>query len=165
MFSCLSASPNMRETTLPEAMLDTAIYQLDNEYIFDELIYRRGLFSADIYRLAKQQGYERRYTVYADSADPKAIAELRLLGMKVSKADKGGDGIAFGIQRMQEKRINITRRSTNLIEEFRSYKWADDKNGKSTNTPIDAHNHGIDGIRYYFTTTKKATGRYFTGGT
>ena len=49
---------------------------------------------------------------------------------------------------MQEYEICITRRSTNLIKEFKNYTYRQDKEGKWLNEPIDCYNHGIDGIRY-----------------
>jgi len=49
---------------------------------------------------------------------------------------------------MKRFKINVTERSINLRKEFKKYKWAEDKNGKATNKPIDAYNHGIDACRY-----------------
>ena len=84
--------------------------------------------------------------VVCDSAEPKSIAELVKLGAKAIKApDKE---INSGLQLMKEFKINITQNSTNLIKEFRNYKWAEDKNGEQLNKPVDAWNHGIDAIRY-----------------
>jgi phage terminase large subunit len=138
----------------------TAIYELDNEYYFDELIYRTGLTNQDIAKLCKEVGVNSEY-IYADSAEPKSIQELKNAGIKITGAEKGADSVMYGIQRMQEKPFNVTKRSTNLIKELRSYTWAKDKAGQTLNKPIDAFNHSIDGIRYFFTTTKKYTGKYF----
>jgi phage terminase large subunit len=49
---------------------------------------------------------------------------------------------------MKRYKINITRRSTNTIKEFRNYKWAVDSTGKTLNVPVDFFNHSIDPIRY-----------------
>jgi len=138
----------------------TAIYEQDNEYYFDELIYRTGLTNQDIAKLCKEVGVKNEY-IYADSAEPKSIQELKNAGIKITGAEKGADSVMYGIQRMQEKPFNVTKRSTNLIKELRSYTWAKDKSGQTLNKPIDAFNHSIDGIRYFFTTTKKYTGKYF----
>ncbi|WP_366512853.1 terminase large subunit [Kordia sp.] len=51
---------------------------------------------------------------------------------------------------MQQKKIYITSRSTNIILEFRNYCWDQDKNGNFLETPIDEYNHAIDAIRYVF---------------
>ena len=49
---------------------------------------------------------------------------------------------------MQRYKIHITKRSGNLIREFKNYKWKEDQAGKATNEPIDKFNHGIDAVRY-----------------
>ena len=49
---------------------------------------------------------------------------------------------------MQEYKLVITKRSTNVIKEFRNYTYQQDKEGKWLNTPIDVWNHAIDAIRY-----------------
>ena len=54
-----------------------------------------------------------------------------------------------GLSKMLEYKIKITRRSVNLIKEFRNYTYLQDKDGKWLNEPIDAYNHGIDAVRYY----------------
>ena len=38
--------------------------------------------------------------------------------------------------------------SLNAIKEFRSYKWATDKNGDVLNVPVKVNDHLIDATRY-----------------
>jgi phage terminase large subunit len=97
-------------------------------------------------------GVTRYDTITADSAEQKSNEDLRVLGWRVVDAKKGADSIRFGIGIMQELEINITKRSANLIDEFRRYTWSVDRDGGSTNKPIDKYNHGIDAIRYHFQT-------------
>lgn len=141
----------------------TAIYQHDGTYIYDEVLYSTGLLNSDISRLMTERNVNKSQVIYADSAEPKSIAELRRLGWKVLGADKGKDSINFGISKMQEHRFKVTESSINLIKEFRNYTWATDRNGISINKPIDAYNHGIDGIRYYHATKSKNYGKYVIG--
>ena len=62
--------------------------------------------------------------IYADSAEPKSIAELKRYGYYVLKgADKGRDSINYGINILQQYNFKVTSRSTNLIKELRSYVW------------------------------------------
>lgn len=49
---------------------------------------------------------------------------------------------------MQELKIRVTKRSTNVLKEFRNYTYRQNKDGKWLNEPIDAYNHAIDAIRY-----------------
>ena len=124
----------------------TAVYQYDGELILDEIIYKTGLLNSDIAKIMKQEGI--RSEIIADSAEPKSIKEITRYGFRVTPAKKGKDSILYGINILQEYRIRITKRSTNIINEFDRYEWKKDKEGNATNTPIDNHNHAIDGIRY-----------------
>ena len=118
----------------------------DSIYL-DELIYRTGLRNSDISRLIKNQGITNE-PIYADSAEPKTIDDLYLMGHNVHPTVKGKDSIKYGIDLIKQYTIKVTKRSTNLIKEFRNYTWAKDKDGKNLNAPVDAFNHGIDAVRY-----------------
>ena len=133
----------------------TDIYFYNNEYIFDERIYRTGLTNPDIWREFKSLNMDNLIYTIADSAEPKSIQELSHLGMKIQGATKGADSIMFGVQKMQEVNFSVTSNSLNLIKELRSYTWATDKEGNKLNKPIDNHNHAIDGIRYFFNSKPK----------
>lgn len=133
----------------------TAIYTLDNKYYFDEVIYQTGLTNGEIAKLFKAKGGDIYTTIYADSAEPKSIKELNDYGLNVVDALKGRDSIMYGIQKMQQDRFYVSKQSVNLIKELRNYVWDTDKSGTKLNKPIDAFNHCIDGIRYYFTTKDK----------
>lgn len=125
-----------------------ACYKLDNNIIFDELIYRTGLLNSDIANLLKNYNVGK-IPIYADSAEPKSIAELKRYGYYVKGADKGRDSINYGINILQQYNFKVTSRSTNLIKELRSYVWDKDRTGNTLNKPIDAFNHGIDAMRYF----------------
>ena len=133
----------------------TDIYLYNNEYIFDERIYRTGLTNPDIWREFKSLDMDNSIYTIADSAEPKSIQELTHLGMKIQGAIKGADSIVFGIQKIQEINFSVTSNSLNLIKELRSYTWAVDKEGNKLNKPIDNFNHAIDGIRYFFNSRPK----------
>lgn len=133
----------------------TDIYMYNNEYIFDERIYKTNLTNPEIWREFKSLNMDNSIYTIADSAEPKSIQELTHLGMKIQGATKGADSIIFGIQKMQEITFSVTSTSLNLIKELRSYTWATDKEGNKLNKPIDNFNHAIDGIRYFFNSKPK----------
>jgi phage terminase large subunit len=87
--------------------------------------------------------------VYADSAEPKSIEEIRRTGKIIKGVTKGKDSINFGVQVMQTQNYLVTKHSTNLIKELRNYSWDKDKQGKTLNKPVDAFNHAIDAVRYH----------------
>ena len=86
--------------------------------------------------------------IYADSAEPKSIQELRDDGWHVLAAPKGADSVRAGIDNLLSKDVYYTESSTDLDNETHEYKWALDKNKNPTNKPIDDKNHYMDGVRY-----------------
>jgi phage terminase large subunit len=136
-----------------------AVYAFNDCFILDEVLYKTGLTNSDINREAKDK-IQRGVRIYADSADPKSIEELRRLGWSIEGATKGNDSIMFGIQKMQSEKFLVTRNSINLIKELRSYVWAIDREGNSTNKPIDSYNHIIDAVRYFFLSWRKTSKKY-----
>ena len=121
-----------------------AVYEWNGMRILDEVLYQTGLVNAEI-----AEHIPAGVTVYADSAEPKSIEEIRRLKKRILPVKKGTDSINFGIQVMQGQAYRVTARSTNLIKELRSYCWDKDKTGKTINKPIDDFNHCIDAIRYH----------------
>ena len=134
-------------TNDPTALIQCAIS--GNDIYLNELLYMTGLTNSDIARMVVDLGVRRNYDeIFADSAEPKSIEDLRRAGFNIKPAMKGEDSIRKGIDKMKEYKIHITKHSVNLIKEFRNYSWISDKTGNPTNKPIDAFNHGIDASRY-----------------
>lgn len=146
-------------TNDPTALI--ACYKYDNELIFDELIYQTGMLNTDIIREIKSFGGSKA-TIFADSAEPKSIEEIRRAGIQIKPAVKGADSIKYGIDYLQSFQIKVTNRSVNLIKELRNYTWDTDKTGKALNKPIDAYNHGIDSMRYAVSEMSKPKARSWT---
>lgn len=126
----------------PTAIVD--VYKWNDKRILDERLYTKGLVNVEISKYIKDD-----CITYADSAEPKSIEEIRRLGKRIKGVTKGADSINFGIQVMQDQSYLVTKRSTNLIKELRSYCWDEDKTGKRLNKPIDDWNHAIDAVRYH----------------
>jgi phage terminase large subunit len=122
------------------------MYKYNDAYIFDEIIYKKGLLNSEISNLLKANNVED--IIYADSAEPKSIAELNSYGHNVLPVSKGRDSITYGISLINQNKIYVTSRSKNLINELRNYIWLTDKSGVKMNKPIDAYNHAIDAMRY-----------------
>lgn len=131
-------------TNDPTALV--GVYRYDGKIIVDEVIYQTGLLNSDI---IKRMQHDRRAVIYADSAEPKSIEEIRRAGFNIKPVSKGADSINFGITVLQEQDMLVTSNSTNLIKELRSYCWDKDKTGKVLNKPIDYLNHAMDALRYF----------------
>lgn len=114
----------------------------------DEEIYETGLTNPDIAKRCEELGITRGEMIVADCAEPKSIQELKNLHLWVVASTKGADSIKNGIDILKRYRIHITRHSRGIIDNMEHYKWKVDREGKATNQPIDAFNHGIDAIRY-----------------
>jgi phage terminase large subunit len=122
------------------------LYKYNDDIIVDEVIYQTGLLNTDLSNLMKT--YNVLGDIYADSAEPKSIHELKRLGHKVRPVEKGKDSVNYGIQILQQKHMLVTRRSSNLLDEFSKYMWKKDRDGGYDTTPIDAFNHACDALRY-----------------
>lgn len=131
-------------TNDPTALV--GVYRYNGKIIIDEVIYQTGLLNSDI---IKRMQHDRRAVIYADSAEPKSIEEIRRAGFNIKPVSKGADSINFGITVLQEQDMLVTSNSTNLIKELRSYCWDKDKTGKVLNKPIDYLNHAMDALRYF----------------
>jgi len=123
------------------------IYKYNDSFILHELIYQKELSNKNIFDLIKSEPT----MVICDSAEPKSIAELQSYGLKCMGALKGKDSILHGIQLIQQQKLLVTKHSTNLIKELRSYVWATDRDNKPTGNPIEINNHLMDAMRYGFT--------------
>jgi len=133
-------------TNDPTAIID--IYYYNGGYILDEVCYQKGMSNKQIADVIKDQD---QVMVIADSAEPKSIDEIRLYGINMMPAVKGSGSINQGIQFVQQQRISVTKRSSNIIKEYRNYLWATDKQGKILNEPEGGLDHALDAIRYAFT--------------
>ena len=125
-----------------------ATYVLDNNLYIDELFYKYGMTNRDIHNELTKLNLTRADQIFADSSEPKSIDELYRYGWNIKAATKGKDSIMLGIDLMKRYNIFITSRSANTIQEFRNYKWLEDKNGNLLNKPEDRNNHAVDSTRY-----------------
>jgi phage terminase large subunit len=122
-----------------------ALYRYNGGYIVDEICFQKGLTNKQIADILLS--VPRALTI-ADSAEPKSIDELRLYGLTVLPSKKGAGSVNQGIQYVQEQRISVTKRSLNVIKEYRNYLWQTDPNGKIINEPNTGFDHSMDALRY-----------------
>ena len=128
--------------TTPQAIIE--VYKHNETRILNEIVYQTGLLNSDIAKILPIN-----VPCYADSAEPKSIADISRFGITIKGVAKGRDSINYGIDVMQRENYLVTSNSTNLIKELRSYCWDTDKTGKRLNKPIDNFNHAIDAVRYH----------------
>ena len=124
-----------------------SVWKQDNEIYLVEHCYEKGMTTSDIDRMLSTV-VEGRQEIWADSAEPRLIDELYKLGYNIRPVIKGKDSINFGIQVMNNYKINIPKSCQNLTNEFYSYEWDSDRFGKQLDKPVDFNNHLIDAARY-----------------
>ncbi len=132
-------------TNDPSALV--SVYKKDHNIYIKEHLYRTMMTTRDISDVLKQEVVNRS-PIYFDAAEPRLIDELRRMGHNIQPSLKGRDSINAGIDLLKRFKLHITRDSNNAIQEFRNYKWLEDRSGKLTNKPIDKNNHIIDAVRY-----------------
>jgi phage terminase large subunit len=123
-----------------------AIYYHNGGYLADQICYQKGLSNKQIADVLNSQ--ERRALCVADSAEPKSIDEIQAYGVTITPAEKGPDSVRQGIQLVQDQRISMTKRSVDVIREYRNYLWKTDKDGKILNVPEHQFSHSMDALRY-----------------
>jgi phage terminase large subunit len=124
-----------------------SLWKLNNEIYITEHCYEKGMVTTDIANKLKEL-VEGREEIWADSAEPRLIEELKRLGYNIRPVIKGKDSINFGIQVLQNYRLKIPKQCPNLMNEFYSYEWETDRFGKQLDRPVDFNNHCIDAARY-----------------
>jgi phage terminase large subunit len=131
-----------------------SIYKLDGGFIFDEDLFQKGMSNKQLSDVLLNLAIPQTLVI-ADSAEPKSIDEIKSHGVNILPAEKGPDSVRSGIQLVQGQRISVTKRSVNIIKEYRNYLWETDKDGKILNEPEHAWSHSMDAIRYGMTSLIK----------
>ena len=139
-----SAGMDFGFTADPTALVSLYLYGQD--LYIDERIYADSLTNQDLSVLILDEGLD--CDIFADSAEPKSIEELRRLKCRVRGAAKGPDSIRQGIDWLKSKHLKVTRKSKMIQAELQNYAWKEDRSGRPLNQPIDDFNHAIDAIRY-----------------
>ena len=122
-----------------------SVYKLQEHLYFKELIYDSNLTISDLIYRMKQLDLNRTDNIWADSANPSAIEEIRRNGFNIKPTSK--TTIQYGLDLLYRHYIHIVD-SPNIVREFNSYKYKTDKDGRILGVPEDKNNHSIDAIRY-----------------
>ena len=130
-------------TNDPSAIV--AIYYYNGGYILDEIAFQKGLSNKQIADIFLNLDTA---VIIADSAEPKSIDEIKSYGLTILPATKGPGSVLQGIQFVQQHQISVTKRSVNIIKEYRNYIWITDKDGRIINQPDHLYSHSMDAIRY-----------------
>lgn len=124
-----------------------AIVKDHDIYVYDGF-YEQGLLNEPMARMiARHGGIGSK--IYADSASPQIIAELRSRGLKnVIPAGKGKDSFIQRYEFMKSYHYHIHPNAEWLLEEMETKVYQKDKFGKTTNRPEDNDDHAIQALGY-----------------
>ena len=125
----------------PTAMVRISIDKHNRILYVKEELYKAGLGTSDLQIILKEK--LGKSLVYADSAEPRLISDLRKSGINIFPTTKGAGSILEGIKLVQDYKIVVDPSSKNLIKELDNYSWKE-----KGILPIDAYNHALDGLRY-----------------
>ena len=123
------------------------VQKVNDKLYVKELLYQTGMTNNDIADWLKSNGYDQ-VLVYADSAEPKSIEEIKRLGCWIKPAIKGQGSIMAGISPIKEFDVYAIDTSKNLMKEYHNYYWEELKDGTIINKPLDKMNHLQDSLRY-----------------
>jgi phage terminase large subunit len=126
----------------------TALVQIvykDTDLYLKGLLYETKLTNADLIQQLEKLIVNKHDYIYCDSAEPQRIEELYRAGFNVFPADKN---VKAGIDFMKRFNLNINSSDIELVREFRSYKWKQDKNGNVLDEPVKFNDHYVDAARY-----------------
>lgn len=134
-------------TNDPTALIECGLG--DNEVYCNELIYERGLLVHSILDRFGQVGVSKNDFIFADSANPQMIAEIKRAGYNIKGVTKGAGSIEFGLSLLSDKKLNVIGQNT--WKERNTYVWA--KKGETRlNVGVASQlvgDHAIDAIRYW----------------
>lgn len=136
-------------TADPTALVQSFVDEENKTIYVSSGFYDTGLLNQDIHANIRSMGLLKS-EIFADSADPKTIAELKRLGVRrIEGAKKGPDSIRAGISKIQEYRLIVHPELDWFINELKNYSYKKDRvSGNYTNEPIDRFNHALDAFRY-----------------
>jgi len=122
----------------PFVALKGALSPDDVLIIYDEHYKERELLQDHAKRLDQE------ITYFADPSGKREIEELLAMGFDIQSAD---NDVNIGINKVNERiktsRLKVCRRCRNLIDEFETYRWEEEKD-----RPVKLNDHACDSLRY-----------------
>lgn len=132
----------------PNALVHCKVDVKNRCLYVDEILYKSGLTPDKLRDEMHRLGFKRSTEVIADSARIEQIQDLKKY-FNVKPCTKGKGSVYYGIIKVNDFTIYVTRRSKNTIREFENYRFKEDAEGNPTSDPLeDGNDHAMDAIRY-----------------
>lgn len=131
----------------PTALVKNVI--VEDKLYSEELIYEVGMTNGDIASRMTELGIRKNYDeIFADSAEPKSIAEISQYGFNIKGCPKGPGSVEFRHQKVKQFKHFWTKNSLNAIKEQRNFRYIEDKDGKLTDKTTHPFSHIMDARDY-----------------
>lgn len=124
-----------------ECYKDAEIYEFE-EY------YKTGQTTNDLIVWMENNRISKTTIIYADSAEPDRIEEIRRAGFNCVGIKKGAGSVAAGIELCQSYNIHGREENINLNAEHDSYQWRVDRDGNPMDEPLGKKDDGMAARRY-----------------
>jgi phage terminase large subunit len=125
-----------------------ALYEFDGGIYVDELLYKSQMTPSDIVEAVSGLELDNSVKVWADSANPGTITDIRRLGkVNIIGTKKPKEGKKRDAMRLRSVPLFFTKRSRNLIREASQKQWEQTKKG---NEIPDGNDHALDAMIYGF---------------
>lgn len=121
-------------------------------YILDEW-YKRKSLPDDMYTntldLLRRNNLHDKKLIVFDSNEPRAVEQIKNMGINAREAIKGGGSVLRGILWLKQHKIVVSPKCKHTIEELLNVTWVKDKKTNESTDEID-HNysHTIAALRY-----------------
>ena len=129
------------------------VYIKDNQCFVQEVLYKRHMTTTDLIQEMEKIVDNKTKTIFGDSAEPKTITEIARAGFNIKSSDKS---VKKGIDKLKSLVLVIDKKSVNLLKELKSYRWKQDKDGRTLDEPVKINDHLIDAMRYAIFTHLKS---------
>lgn len=140
---------------------DGELYLCKELYVFEK-------DTAEIIKMANQQGFNKLLTMWCDSAEPDRIQMWRKAGYMARPVKKEPNSVKAQIDHLKQLKIHIHPSCVNTIKEIQQWKWRkDEKTNTYTDEPVNFFDDAMAMLRYSIEQERRARprlNRNLTGG-
>lgn len=127
----------------PQSLLEIRIR--GGHYYLTQMMYDKQKITKDIIKYMNENIPNKKREIYADSAEPDRIEEIKRADFNIFKAIKD---VTAGIMFVKGLKLFINSESIDLQNEIRKYSWKVDANGKILDEPVKVDDHLMACMRY-----------------
>jgi len=130
----------------PMALIETN--KIGDSRYLKQIFHKSGYDTAQFIEWLDKNKFSKRALIYADSAEPDRIQQIRKAGYNIKPAYKVKNSVIDGIDYCKRLTVFILKKDKELREEFYTYKYKEDKNEIVQEEPVKFKDDGLDAWRY-----------------